>query len=91
MGLWDPSGFPEFAYKEELGKSQQEISKKKDEEATKNQRDSIDFVPTGNLNPPSSGETPGTGVGSKTAKGSAGERVMAGLDRDRKASTQAKR
>ena len=84
--LWDPEGFPESAYKEELAKSQKEISKRKEEEKAKATRDGIEFVSATNSGQSSSGVTPGMGIGSKAIRGSAAERVMAGLDRDRRSS-----
>lgn len=74
-GLWNPVGFPEWAYKEELGTAQKEISRRKEEERAKTQRESIDFVSSASGN-----------IGTaKSMRGSAAERVMAGLDLDRKA------
>ncbi|KAL9606694.1 MAG: hypothetical protein Q9179_000134 [Wetmoreana sp. 5 TL-2023] len=43
--LWDPSAFPDWAYKEELAKSQQQIHDKRKEESMRTQREHIDFVP----------------------------------------------
>ena len=45
--LWNPLGFHEWAYKEELGKSQQELTKKKENERANSQREKIDFVSAG--------------------------------------------
>ncbi len=84
--LWDPEGLPDFAYKEELAKSQKEISKKKEEEKANATREGIEFVSAANSGQSSRGATPGIGVGSKAIRRSAAERVMAGLDRDRKSS-----
>ena len=81
--LWDPEGFPESAYKEELAKSQKDISKRKEEEKVNATREGIDFVSATNSSQSSLGVTPIIGVGSKAIRGSAAERVMAGLDRDR--------
>lgn len=75
--LWNPEVFPEHAHKEELAKSQQRILKKK--EAEKRGRDSIDFVPAANSDPPSRSGTPG--LVSRSGQKSAAERVMAGLGR----------
>lgn len=83
--LWDPLGFPEWAYKEELGVAQKEVSKKKEEERAKTQRESIDFVFARTSTPSSGGGTLGITDGAKGMRGSAAERVMAGLDRERKA------
>jgi hypothetical protein len=85
VGLWDPAGFPEWAYKEELLKSQQSVLKKKEEE-TKAPREGIDFVGATHSSQSSRGATPGFGTGSKALKGSALDRVMAGLDPERRAS-----
>lgn len=85
--LWDPEGFPDLAYKEELAKSQKEISKRKEEEKAKAAREGIEFVSATDSGQPSRGVTPGIGLGSKAIRGSAAERVMAGLDRDRKPSS----
>jgi len=83
--LWDPLGFPEWAYKEELASAQKEVSKKKEEERAETQRESIDFVSAGTSAQTSRGGTPGIPGGMKGMRGSAAERVMAGLDRERKA------
>ncbi|KAL8737357.1 MAG: hypothetical protein Q9181_001774 [Wetmoreana brouardii] len=52
--LWDPSAFPDWAYKEELAKSQQKIRDKGKEESMRTQRENIDFVaavkPEGSIN-----------------------------------------
>ena len=84
VDLWDPAGFPEGAYKEELLKSQQDILKRKEEEKAKASRESIDFVSAGQS---TRGGTLGFGAGSKAIGGSALERVMAGLDPERWASS----
>jgi hypothetical protein len=86
--LWNPDAFPEYAYKEELAKSQQRILKKKEDEKARGQRESVDFVPAN-----ASGEslsrsaTPG-GTGGRTGQKSAAERILAGLDRGRSSSPQ---
>ena len=79
--IWNPKGFPPWAYKEELAKSQQEITKKREEESLRVQRESIDFVSATNTEE-------SVRNGSKGSKASAAERVMAGLDRERTRSTQ---
>lgn len=79
---WDPLAFPEWAYKEELAKSQQRIFKKKEEAKTGGQRESIDFVPDTASGGASRVGTPGTNTRQPVPK-SAAERVMAGLDRGR--------
>lgn len=83
VDLWDPAGFPEWAYKEELLRFQQSTLKRKEEEKAKASRESIDFVSATNSGQSSRGGTPGFGAGSKAARGSALERVMAGLDPER--------
>ncbi|CAF9924580.1 MAG: hypothetical protein HETSPECPRED_005604 [Heterodermia speciosa] len=79
--IWNPKGFPTWAYKEELAKSAQEITKKRDEESSRLQRESIDFVSATNAEESIRNSTKGL-------KASAAERVMAGLDRERTRSTQ---
>ncbi|KZF24647.1 HCNGP-domain-containing protein [Xylona heveae TC161] len=87
--IWDPQAFPEWAYKEELAKSQQEVLKRKEEEKAKMQREAIDFVPAAASGDSSRVATPGsTGSGRPSMRGSAAERVMAGLDRERTRSPQ---
>ena len=76
--LWDPVGLPTWAYKEELAEAQHGLSKKKEEERVRLQRESIDFVTAG-----SSGQPSGLGV-PKGSRASVAERVMAGLGKDRK-------
>lgn len=81
--LWDPNMFPEYAYKEELAKSQQKILKRKEDEKGRGQRESVDFVPA-STDPSSRSGTPG--AGGKQSQKSAAERVMAGLDKNRSSS-----
>lgn len=79
--LWDPVGFPSWSYKEELAEAQHRLSKEKEEERVRSQRESISFVAA----------SPGQPSGSvlpKGTKASAAERVMAGLDKNRKPSPQ---
>ena len=83
--LWDPMDFPEWAYKERLAQSQQIVSKKREEEKTKVSRESIDFVSATTSDQSSRGGTPGIGPSTKVMRGSAAERVMAGLHREQKA------
>lgn len=86
--LWDPTGFPPWAYKEELAKSQQEISKQKEQERARIQRESIEFVSASASANSSRAATP-SGLGpTKGLRSSAAERVMAGLDRERIRSPQ---
>ena len=81
--LWDPAGFPPWAYKEDLAKSQQELTKEKEAKAP-SQRDSIDFVP-GTLTDRSAGRgIPASNSTRADSRVSAAERVMAGLNRDKR-------
>ena len=84
--LWDPNGFPEWAYKEELAKSQQKILKKRGDEKTRGQRESVDFVPATASGDSSRSGTPGASAGGRVGPKSAAERVMAGLDRGKSTS-----
>lgn len=77
--VWNPSAFPEYAFKEQLAKSQQKVLKKKEEEKSNGQRESIDFVSATNSNNSSRNGTPG--LASRGGAMSAAERVMAGLDK----------
>ena len=79
--IWNPKAIPAWAYKEELAKSQQEISKKREEEKSRVQRESMDFVPATNSTESTRNGTPAKSGNNKGL--SAAERVMAGLDRDR--------
>ncbi|MCJ1247438.1 hypothetical protein MMC30_004652 [Trapelia coarctata] len=81
--IWDPTGFPAAVYKEQLASSQQEILKRREEERANAQRGAIDFVSASASNQSSRSGTPASGTNSKGFRGSAAERVMAGLDRDR--------
>ena len=86
--VWDPNALPPWAYKEELAKSQQAITKKIEEEQARTQRQRIEFVPANN--PVHSSQEP-THAAPTEAKGyrtSAAERLMAGLDSERKSSPQ---
>ncbi|KAM0158374.1 hypothetical protein ACHAQE_005571 [Botrytis cinerea] len=80
--LWNPAGFPEYAYKEELSKSQQKILKEREEKKARGQREALDFVPA-----TASGETRSaiSNTSSINGKGqkSTAERIMAGLDKGR--------
>ncbi|MCJ1397141.1 hypothetical protein MMC11_000333 [Xylographa trunciseda] len=86
--IWDSKGFPAYAYKKELARSQQEIHKKREEERAKVQRESIEFVSASVSGQSSRAGTPGSAAIGKGLRGSAAERVMAGLDRDRVRSPQ---
>lgn len=79
--VWNPLGFPAWAFKEELAKSQQEILKKREEAKARQQRESIDFVSPAASIKGAGGSA--SEAGSKGFRGSVAERVMAGLDRDR--------
>lgn len=81
--LWDPSVFPPWTYKEELAKAQQELLKRKEEERARKQREAIDFIPASSSATSSRGGTPTATSGRSAWRGSAAERVMAGLDRDK--------
>ena len=43
--VWDPEGFPQWAFKEELAKSQQIVAKRLEEKRAKTQREKIEFQP----------------------------------------------
>ena len=74
--LWNPSSFPEPAFKEELSKSQQNLLKKRE----KDKRGRADFVPATD-----SGESSSNGnFGQKSAVG----KIMAGLEKGRSNSPQ---
>ena len=77
--LWDPSGFPSWAYKDELAKAQQEAQKEREEERAKSGRTAADFITASGSEHSSRSGTPG----GKGARSSAAERVIAGLSRDR--------
>lgn len=81
--LWDTTGFPPWAYKEELAKAQQEMLKRREEEKARKQREAVEFVSGAASATSSRGGTPTTLPGGKGLRGSAAERVMAGLDRDK--------
>lgn len=85
--LWDPAGFPQYAFKEELAKSQQAVGKRLETERSKGQRENVDFVLAAGTGQPNSGGIPP----SRGLKGSAAERVMAGLNRDKDVSRSPKR
>ncbi|KAI9865989.1 MAG: hypothetical protein M1813_001956 [Trichoglossum hirsutum] len=80
--IWDPEALPVWGYKEELAKSQQEITKRLEEERARELRETIDFVPATASGDSSRGGTPGLSSGKGLGR-SAAERVMAGLDRER--------
>ena len=80
-GLWNPKGFPTWAYKEELAKSQQEMNRRKEDERSRTQRDGVDFVSAANSKELTGDGAPATAVSAGAPKASTAERVMAGLDR----------
>ncbi|KAI9766536.1 MAG: hypothetical protein M1840_006494 [Geoglossum simile] len=81
--IWDPEAFPNWAYREELAKSQQEITKRLEEERAREQREAIDFTSATASGDSSRGGTPGLPSSGKGLGRSAAERIMAGLDRER--------
>jgi hypothetical protein len=76
-----PTSFPAWAYADQLNKTQQKVMKKREEEQARKQREAIDFVPAVGSASSSRPATPG---GLRGAPTSAAERIMAGLDRDKK-------
>ncbi len=86
--IWDPTGFPTWAFKEELVKSQQDLTKRNEEEKSRILRDSLDFVSATHSEHSSRGGTPGPAAVVRGSRGSAAERVMAGLDRESTRSPQ---
>lgn len=86
--LWDPTDLPPWAYKEELSKAQQGVLKRREEERARKQRETIDFVPESSSATSSRGGTPTTSAGRSSWRGSAAERVMAGVDREKVRSPQ---
>ncbi|KAL9096227.1 MAG: hypothetical protein Q9165_001750 [Trypethelium subeluteriae] len=73
-----PTKFPEWAYGDQLDKTQKAIAKKREEEASKKQRESLNFVKASGSGTSSRSTTPGT---APRAGHSAAERVLAELDR----------
>lgn len=84
--LWNPEAFPDYAFKEQLSKSQQMVLKRKEEEKSHGQRESIDFVSGTTSNSSSRTGTPG--LTSRNNTKSAAERVMSGLDKGKASSPQ---
>lgn len=78
--LWDPAGFPKWAYKEELAKSQQQVAKTKNAENSQKQRENIDFVPAASAQIAVDGVSAAHMPRNKGSRFSAAERVSAGLD-----------
>lgn len=81
--IWNPAGFPTWAYKEDLAKSQQDISQKREEMRSRLHRETIDFISGTNSGISSKGVMPAFDAGVKGPRESVAERVMAGLDRER--------
>ncbi|ELR04708.1 hypothetical protein VC83_06903 [Pseudogymnoascus destructans] len=81
--VWDPSGFPKWAYKDELAKSQQQVLKREEEEKLGGPRE---FVPASGSGESGRSATPCAAP--RGAPMSAAERVMAGLDRGKSNSPQ---
>lgn len=73
-------GFPKEAHQAALAKSQQKFAKKREEEKARGER-KMEFVP-------SNTSAAGKVAEVKGLKGSASERVMAGLDREKSRSPQ---
>lgn len=44
--LWDPRGFPDWAFRDKLSKSREKIAKEKEADRTAGSRTAIDFVPS---------------------------------------------
>lgn len=53
--LWDPRGFPDWAFRDKLSKSREKIAKEKEADRAAGGRTAIDFVPS---NASSSGGAP---------------------------------
>lgn len=77
--LWDPSAFPEWAYKDELAKCQQQIAKKHEEEKLQTQRESVDFVHSNSAESPLNGDGTVSTPKIKRSRTSAAGRVAAEL------------
>ncbi|KAI9674279.1 MAG: hypothetical protein M1829_003826 [Trizodia sp. TS-e1964] len=91
--IWDAEAFPAWAYKEELAKSQKNLTKKKEEEAAKarTEKGTIEFVPAMLSDNMTRGELPAGSLSLKDSGKGAAERVIAGLNRDRLSSHDAPR
>ncbi|KPM38910.1 hypothetical protein AK830_g7652 [Neonectria ditissima] len=57
--LWDPNGFPEWAFKDKLRRSVEKLAKERDAEKASGTRAAIDFVPSTAV---TSGSISGTGI-----------------------------
>lgn len=82
LNIWNPTGFPTFAFKEELNKTQEQVHKRKEEQRAKLQRESIDFVSASVSGQSGRAGSPSLVGVSKGLRGSAVERVMMGLSRE---------
>lgn len=82
--IWDPEGFPHGAYKEQLAETQQAIFKKREQEKSRIQRENIEFVPSTRSGHSIPGEILPPELRSKGPRLSAAERVMAGLNGDKR-------
>jgi hypothetical protein len=85
-----PTRFPEWMYADRLNKTQEELSKRKEQEGRGQPRQ---FVSGGTLEPPSPtrmGRTPDRGSRGQS-HASAAERVMEGLENDRRSSSGRRR
>ncbi|KAF2474584.1 uncharacterized protein BDR25DRAFT_279954 [Lindgomyces ingoldianus] len=82
VGAAVPTAFPKSAYVEQLAQSQKEITKAKEKDKARVQREAIDFVPSTNS---SESRKPAMLPGRGSSQ-SATERVMASLDRERSSS-----
>ncbi|KAH7163230.1 HCNGP-like protein-domain-containing protein [Dactylonectria estremocensis] len=56
--LWDPNGFPDWAFKDKLRRSVEKLAKEKELEKASNVRTTVDFVPS---TAPGGGSTSGAG------------------------------
>jgi hypothetical protein len=81
LEIWNPSSFPPWAFKDDLLKSQQEMTKQKEKE--RKETGGLDFVPASTPVSGKSSRAVTPVLKSGAGKGSAAERVRAGLNRDR--------
>ncbi|ETS04418.1 HCNGP-domain-containing protein [Trichoderma reesei RUT C-30] len=63
--LWDPRGFPEWAFRDRLSKSREKIAKEKESERASGGRTAVEFVPSNS----SSGGGPAARPGGITSRG----------------------
>lgn len=78
--LWDPSALPQWAFKDELAKSQQQIAKQHEAEKSQTQRENMDFVPSASSETSVNGDDAILMSKIKPSRASAAERVAAGLE-----------